>query len=224
MNQKLSPGQNAAPENPAPSETDDASAERTYARGRATKGHILDVAMTTFAENGYRGSSLRDIAGRAGMSHPGLLYHFPTKEALLMAVLERRDEQDASVNPVVPEGGIVSLANLVRSARVNEGRPGVVELFAVVSAEATSSRHPAHDFFRDRYDALVKKLESAYRKGQEAGDVRPEIDAAAAAQQAVAIMDGLQVQWLLGVRSTPMSEVLRLHFESQMTVPLVVED
>ncbi|MDE0572811.1 TetR/AcrR family transcriptional regulator [Demequina sp. B12] len=195
-------------------------AERTYARGRATKAHILDVAMAQFAENGYRGSSLRDIAGRAGMSHPGLLYHYPTKEALLMAVLERRDQQDGEVNPVNGEDGIEALKSLVRSARLNENRPGVVELYAVVSAEATSKNHPARNFFIERYDNLVSRIEAAYRTAASQGQVRDGVDCAAAAQQAVAVMDGLQVQWLMGVRATPMSEVLKHHFEAHLTVTL----
>ena len=64
------------------------------ARGIATRELILDTAMDLFRRFGYKSTSVRDIAARAGITHPGLLYHFPTKEALLMAVLQRRDELD----------------------------------------------------------------------------------------------------------------------------------
>ncbi|WP_061962430.1 TetR/AcrR family transcriptional regulator [Demequina flava] len=196
----------------------------TYARGRATKTHILEVAMKTFSENGYRGSSLRDLASRAGMSHPGLLYHYPTKEALLMAVLQQRDAEDSEHYPVVGSDGVDAFRNLVRVARVNEQRPGVVELFAVVSAEATASDHPAHDFFVERYANLVEILSQAYRVAAKAGHVREGVDPVGAAQQAIAVLDGLQVQWLLGVRQIPMHEVVRQQFEAHLTVPLTVED
>ncbi|WP_236683151.1 TetR/AcrR family transcriptional regulator [Demequina globuliformis] len=200
------------------------AAERTYARGRATKAHILDVAMATFAENGYRGSSLRDLASRAGMSHPGLLYHFPTKEDLLMSVLARRDELDAEVNPVRGEDGIVAMRNLARASMVNEDRPGVVELFAVVSAEATSPAHPAHDYFVERYRTLVATLTQAYEVAAKAGQVIDGLDPTAAAQAAIAVVDGLQVQWLLGLRDVRMSEVVRRHFQAHLTVPLDLAD
>ena len=50
-----------------------------YAKGRAKLRDILDQATALFGEAGYRGTSLREIAARCGISHPGLLHHFPTK-------------------------------------------------------------------------------------------------------------------------------------------------
>ena len=50
-----------------------------YARGRATREEILDVAMQLFGEVGYRTASLREVASRVGISHPGLLHHFASK-------------------------------------------------------------------------------------------------------------------------------------------------
>ncbi|MFV0286659.1 MAG: TetR/AcrR family transcriptional regulator [Demequina sp.] len=194
--------------------------ERTYARGRATKAHLLDVARDHFAEFGYRGSSLRDIAQRAGMSHPGLLYHFPTKEALLMAVLERRDQVDGEVNPVRGEDGLVALRNLVASAYRNEANRGVVELFAVVSAEATSAEHPAHEFFVARYQRLVAAVTTAFERVRDAGQLHEGIDPGVAAVQTVALMDGLQIQWLLGSTPISMGDAMRAHFAALVDAEL----
>lgn len=141
-----------------------------------------------------------------------------------MSVLEQRDIQDAEFYPVRGEDGIEALRNLVRVAKVNESRPGVVELFAVVSAEATAADHPAHDFFVNRYATLVETLAQAYRVAAKNGQVREGIEPVAAAQQAIAVLDGLQVQWLLGVRSISMHEVVRQQLEAHLTVPLTIED
>ena len=65
-----------------------------YAKGRATREEILDAAMQLFGEVGYHTASLREVASRVGISHPGLLHHFSSKAVLLAAVLERRDEVD----------------------------------------------------------------------------------------------------------------------------------
>lgn len=49
---------------------------------------MLDVAAQLFAERGYGGTNLRDVADALGMSRPGLYYHFPSKEKLLEALIE----------------------------------------------------------------------------------------------------------------------------------------
>lgn len=58
---------------------------------------ILDVASTAFAHHGYHGVSIRMLAKQAGLSHPGLLHHFPSKAALLGAVLDRLEHQAQAV-------------------------------------------------------------------------------------------------------------------------------
>lgn len=49
---------------------------------------MLDAAAQLFAERGYGGTNLRDVADALGMSRPGLYYHFPSKEKLLEALIE----------------------------------------------------------------------------------------------------------------------------------------
>ena len=58
---------------------------------------ILDVASTAFAEHGYHGVSIRMVAKLAGLSHPGLLHHFPSKADLLGAVLDRLEHQAQAI-------------------------------------------------------------------------------------------------------------------------------
>ncbi|MER7696558.1 TetR/AcrR family transcriptional regulator [Streptomyces sp. NPDC096095] len=192
---------------------------RGYAKGRAKRIEILDQAMALFGEAGYRGASLRVIATRCGISHPGLLHHFPTKEALLLAVLQRRDDVDDAWLALGDTRGVGHLRRLTDLAELNAERRGIVELFSVVAAEATSPDHPAHAYFENRYRTSVANTELAYRQAREAGELRDDVDPSAAAQQLIALMDGLQIQWLISGCATDMAGVLRAHVRAQVTVP-----
>src|SRR3954453_24130654 len=54
----------------------------------ASQTRILEAARGEFALHGY-GARLQDIAERAGLTHPTLLYHFKSKERLYAAVIEQ---------------------------------------------------------------------------------------------------------------------------------------
>ena len=82
------------------------AARGAYANGLARREAILRAASEAFATHGYRGASLAMIADRVGMSTPGLLHHFPTKEHLLIDLLALRQERDAArVKALVSERG-----------------------------------------------------------------------------------------------------------------------
>ena len=51
-------------------------------RSIRTKQKLLDAALEAFSENGYKGTSTRDIAARAGVHHPLITYHFSNKDRL----------------------------------------------------------------------------------------------------------------------------------------------
>lgn len=58
-------------------------------RSIRTKQKLLDAALEAFSENGFKGTSTRDIAERAGVHHPLITYHFKNKEELWRAAVDR---------------------------------------------------------------------------------------------------------------------------------------
>jgi TetR/AcrR family transcriptional regulator len=58
-------------------------------QGAQTAERILDAAELLFSERGFEGTGLREVARAAGIRAPSLYNHFPNKEALYAAVLER---------------------------------------------------------------------------------------------------------------------------------------
>jgi len=58
-------------------------------RSIRTKRKLLDAALEAFSENGFKGTSTRDIAERAGVHHPLITYHFKNKDELWRAAADR---------------------------------------------------------------------------------------------------------------------------------------
>lgn len=57
----------------------------------STKIRILDVALVMFAENGYKGTNLRELAARLGLSKSALYKHYNSKEDIWNSVLDRME-------------------------------------------------------------------------------------------------------------------------------------
>lgn len=58
-------------------------------RSIKTQEKLLEAALQAFSENGFKGTSTRDIADRAGVHHPLITYHFRNKEELWRAAADR---------------------------------------------------------------------------------------------------------------------------------------
>jgi AcrR family transcriptional regulator len=165
-----------------------------YAGTAERRRKIISAAFDAFAQGGFRGSSLQEISDAVGMSKAGLLHHVGTKEALLQAVLELREEM---IQPPADVHGLDMLVHLRKTARVDNATRGAVALFVTMSAEATNPSHPAHRFFVMRYEATVTAIANALDEARALGDLNQGVDAVEASRLIVSVMDGLQLQMLL---------------------------
>ncbi|MFJ4198716.1 TetR/AcrR family transcriptional regulator [Streptomyces sviceus] len=178
----------------------DAMSART--RSGERRAEIIRAALEVIAERGYRGASLAAVAERVGLTQQGLLHHFPTKDALLVAVLEERDRWDA-----VPNGSwrVDLLASLVE---YNAMRPGIIQTFSALLGESVTEGHPAREYFTDRYSRVRASMAVALRT--EYGDRLPNgLSPERTAPLLVAVMDGLQYQWLLDPETVDMPGAFR---------------
>ncbi|MGV8881985.1 MAG: TetR family transcriptional regulator [Rhodoglobus sp.] len=166
-------------------------------KGEQTKIAILLAAEQVFAEAGYRGSSLAAVAERAGVTQSGLLHHFKNKEELLLGVLEQHElTDDALLLKPLSRGGVSvidALGDMVADYSAN--RVGV-RLFSVLVAESTAIEHPGHEYMRRRYDKLRQRLVGALAAGIDKGELRPDVQLEDLASALIAVMDGIQLQWI----------------------------
>ena len=194
-----------------------------YPRGRARREQIVAEATLLFGKVGFHGATILDIAAQCDISRAGVMHHFPTKESLLEAVLEQRDREDIArfrQNGSRSPDGLGILRGMVDLASHNSRQPGIIELYAVLAAESTSAEHPAHAYFVERYERIRSGTERALKRARIAGYLKADIDVADAAIELTALMDGLQVQWLLAPGAVDMPAQLQKRIQQLLTVTL----
>lgn len=199
---------------------------RPRAGSEDKRARILNEAVVLFGEHGYAGTSLADIANAADISKAGLLHHFSSKDELFCKVLERRDREDALsilVESPVAEGDtaeapVDTIGNLdtldVAGAPDLDGNPWALleryvellernvahrDLTAIYTATAVSvldAEHPAHRWMANHLNSAVERFESSFEAGKTAGLVDPKMPSRLVARSLVALIDGLQLQWL----------------------------
>ena len=191
-----------------------------YAKTPARRQEILTAAVEVFSSAGFHKGSLRDVADKAGLSQAGVLHHFPSKNHLVEAVLSWRDDESRQRFGRRTRG-IDTIRALVELVEYNQAKtPELVELYATLSAEATTPEHPVHDYFVRRYAWVVDYIRRALEQAADERDLRPGVDCASAARCMVALMDGLQVQWLYDRASVDMAAEVRGYVQTLLTVEL----
>jgi AcrR family transcriptional regulator len=159
---------------------------------------ILKAATEIFGSKGFANGTLAEIAEQVDMTHAGVLHHFGSKDQLLLEVLDYRDRSDVAEldSQHIPDGADF-FRHLVATAFLNARRAGIVQAYAVLSSESVTDDHPARDYFVRRYSALRAEAAQAFEVMCREKGVASSESIALAAAGVLAVMDGLQVQWLL---------------------------
>ncbi len=144
---------------------------------REVSERILDAATRLFAERGFEATSLQSVADAVGIRKPSLLYHFPSKDELRKAVL---DKLLSHWNQVLPK--------LLMAA--TSGREQFDAIIKETVAFFTADRDRARLLLREALDrpkemrALIvghvqpwaDVVSNYIRRGREAGRVRADVD------------------------------------------------
>jgi AcrR family transcriptional regulator len=165
-------------------------------RAEATRTRILDAAIELFARGGYEGTTVAAIAERAGITDAGVLYHYPTKKDLFVAVVDLMAALQAGrFRELVAPGGLAAIENLAAWGSVMEARPDLLALQIVLNAEAIAPDAELHDYWASRHQALLQLLGDVFRQAIHRGEVRADVDPAFEASALTAHLDGARLQW-----------------------------
>jgi AcrR family transcriptional regulator len=178
------------------------------AKGEDRRQLILAVAERLLARNGWRNTSLAQIAKAAGVTPAGLLHHFESKEQLLNAVLDARDFDDDT--HADRSGDLIE--QITRVAERFERAPELVGTFTVLLVENIAPDAPLHDRLVKRQQAAIDIVADIIRRAQRAGRYRQDFDAAAKAVEILAFVNGMETSWLLDP-SIPLAEVFKGYAE-----------
>ena len=173
-----------------------------FAKGEDRKQRILVVAQRLLTQNGWRSTTLGQIAREAGVTPAGLLHHFESKEQLLHAVLDARDADDeANANMT---GDIVE--EIRKAAERFDRSPQLIGMFAVILIENLDPEAALHKRVLHRYRSAVETVADGIRRGQRSGRYRSDLDPDIKAAEVVAFLNGMETSWLLDP-SIPLIEV-----------------
>ena len=142
-----------------------------------TRDRVLQVAQALFAERGYRGTSLRDIAKRIGIKAPSLLHHFPSKQQLYLAVLDKMFEslEDAA--------NAIAWGHGSRQERMRQAVADAIDFIAshsdfvrIMWKEMADESGVGRQVLKRRLPPLFSTAVNFIFRGQREGEFRSEVD------------------------------------------------
>jgi AcrR family transcriptional regulator len=146
----------------------------------ARREELTRIAARLFAEKGYQGTSLADLADALGVQKPSLYHHIASKEDLLWEAAREGAAAFHAALDAVPEGPAAERIRLALRAHLGvvAGQLDVATVFVREWRFLSGERRSAFVAERRRYEERVRDL---FREGVEGSELRTDLDVATAA-------------------------------------------
>jgi AcrR family transcriptional regulator len=161
-----------------------------------TREKILQVAAKLFIRQGYTATSVSRIAGETGIGKATVYHHFPDKEAIVYALLDRSSSRvHATLSAVDAGGGPHRQIEAIAKAGIRL-RGESFDLFQVIRREVPGSRNRVHAELASFFVVYTTQFTKAIQTGIRQGTFR-RVDPAEAARTLLTMLAGLYVQMYL---------------------------
>ena len=204
-------------------------ARRTKEEAEKTRTRIMASALTLFAKKGYNRTTFNDVAARLKLTKGAVYWHFESKEALLMALVDEMFEtfgrQIAELKAQSGHGQdgaeltFRAVADLMlRDADMVVSSPKMAAFFMLMKCQVkwqdTSMSKVREDLLtNDRFGPL-QAFRTAVENDMRAGLVRQDVDAVQVATVCIAIWDGLVQARLDHFLACDLGDTLRKSYEA----------
>jgi len=153
-------------------------------RSQRSRAQVLDAALALFSHQGYRATSMREIAEKAGVSTGNVYHHFKDKEAIFLELLDvywrAIDDPDFPINKALRTGGFpenLEAIGLAARESVARYRPYVTLIYVdVVEFEGSHIRK----FYLEMAGRFERFVELRKDEIKLEGKLRPEVQPASA--------------------------------------------
>lgn len=184
-------------------------ARKPYAKTVERRSAIARAALDIVLEKGHRALTTSEVASRAGMSETAMLYHFPTRDHILVAAMElaNQDSRTLLTRELLGRDAERDEWPARALAGLSSEDIAVTRLFFALSAEAVNPDHPAHGFLKDHQERAIAEFAKGIQRRQADGFALPGLDPQVVARKVVAVWSGLRMQWLINPSFDLASEV-----------------
>jgi TetR/AcrR family transcriptional regulator, transcriptional repressor for nem operon len=160
-----------------------------------TRTAIMDAAQELIQRGGANAMSYQDVSDAVGIRKASIHHHFPTKDDLIAAVIERFAEYVFGLMDGIFQSKLDPAAKLRRyaalfEATLSEGKRDKVCLFAILGAELSSLDSPATARVRRFYHENELRLARVLEEGREKGQFHFKGDARRVAAMFFALLEG----------------------------------
>ncbi|MEM8963867.1 MAG: TetR/AcrR family transcriptional regulator [Acidobacteriota bacterium] len=150
------------------------------ARSEEAMGRVLGAALELFSSQGFRGTTMRQVAEAAGLSLGNVYHHFPNKEALFERLIERFFDRlvdpELPMNVIALQGGFPDDLEAVATAIEQEVRASREYILLIYVDVIEFQGEHIQAFYREmagRFDEVYGPLLAERQKRGELGEADP---------------------------------------------------